>query len=150
MSERQNEQQEARAGDTVQVHYTGTLDSGEVFDSSEGREPLEFTVGAGQVIPGFDKAVEGMQVGESREVRIPAEEAYGEYHDELVFALPRSQVPPDLTVQPGQMLQVQDPQGQLFTVVVRDVTEDALVLDGNHPLAGQALNFQVKLVNILR
>ncbi len=146
----EQEKQQAQSGDTVRVHYTGTLDSGEVFDSSEGREPLEFTVGSGQVIPGFDQAVAGMEVGESREVRIPAEEAYGEYHEELVFALPKSQVPPDMEVQPGQMLQVQDPEGQVFTVVVRDVTEDAIILDGNHPLAGQALNFKVKLVEIVR
>ncbi|RME63204.1 MAG: peptidylprolyl isomerase [Caldilineae bacterium] len=140
--------EKAKAGDTVRVHYTGTLDSGQQFDSSEGREPLEFTLGADQVISGFDAAVTGMEVGESKTVRIPAEEAYGPRHEELVVALPKNQVPPGMEVQPGQQLQVQDQNGQVFNVVVVDVTDEAIILDGNHPLAGEALNFELKLVSI--
>lgn len=140
--------EKAKAGDTVRVHYTGTLDNGQQFDSSRGRDPLEFTLGADQVISGFDEAVTGMEVGESKTVRIPAEQAYGPRHDELVIALPKTQVPPDMDVKPGQQLQVQDQNGQVFNVVVVDVTDDAIVLDGNHPLAGEALNFDLELVSI--
>lgn len=138
---------EAKTGDTVRVHYTGTLDDGSVFDSSEGREPLEFTVGAGQVIAGFDEAVTGMRPGEEKEVTIPSDQAYGEPRSDLVLVVDRGQFPPELDPQPGQQLQVS--QGdQSFVVTVKEVSEDAVVLDANHPLAGEDLTFQLRLVEI--
>lgn len=138
---------EAKAGDTVRVHYTGTRDDGSVFDSSEGREPLEFTVGAGQVIAGFDDAITGMQPGEEKKVTIPSDQAYGDRRDDLVLVVDRGQFPEGLDPQPGQQLQVS--QGdQSFVVTVRQVSEDAVVLDANHPLAGEDLTFQLRLVEI--
>jgi peptidylprolyl isomerase len=139
---------EAKAGDTVRVHYTGTLGDGSVFDSSEGREPLEFTVGAGQVIAGFDDAVTGMEPGEERQVTIPSDQAYGERRDDLVLVVDRAQFPPDLELQVGQQLQVSQGDTDSFVVTVRDVSEDAVVLDANHPLAGEDLTFQLRLVDI--
>ena len=138
---------EAKRGDTVRVHYKGTLDDGSVFDSSEGREPLEFTIGVGQVIPGFDQGVQGMQVGGERTINIPSSEAYGEHRSELLLRVPREQFPPDVTPEVGQQLQMSDGQ-QTFVVTVQEVGDDAVVLDANHPLAGQALTFELTLVDI--
>ena len=139
---------QAKAGDTVRIHYTGTLDDGTQFDSSAGREPLEFTVGSGQVIPGFDKAVEGMAVGDSKKVNIPAEDAYGPRHDQLVQEVPRDALPDDLEPEVGMGLQAQGPEGQVMDLTVTAVAEDSITVDGNHPLAGQALNFDLELVEI--
>lgn len=139
---------EAKAGDTVRVHYTGTLDDGSVFDTSRGREPLEFTVGAGQVIPGFDEAVTGMQPGEEKRVTIPADEAYGQRRPEMVGTVRREQFPPDIQPAVGQQLQMSQ-QGQNFVVTVTGVTDDEVTLDANHPLAGENLTFQVELVEIV-
>ncbi|MFP4145444.1 MAG: FKBP-type peptidyl-prolyl cis-trans isomerase [Phycisphaeraceae bacterium] len=141
---------QANKGDTVQVHYTGKLQDGTVFDSSEGRDPIEFKIGEGQVIPGFEKAVEGLEEGEKTEATIPADEAYGQYSDEAVATLPRNQFPDDLDVQVGQQLQMQNPQGQVFSVRVADVDEEneQVTLDANHPLAGKDLTFELELVKV--
>jgi FKBP-type peptidyl-prolyl cis-trans isomerase 2 len=138
---------EAKSGDTVQIHYTGTLDSGEQFDSSQGGEPLEFTLGGGQVIAGFDKGVTGMNVGEKKTIRIPSDEAYGEYDDALVLQMPREELPA-LDYQVGTELVMQQPSGRSIPVVVIDTNDEAVVLDANHPLAGEALTFELELVAI--
>lgn len=132
----------ATDGDQVRVHYTGTLDDGEVFDSSVGREPLEFTVGSGQVIGGFDEAVRGLRIGESRSVRIEPADAYGERRDDLVLEVPAARAPQGLQV--GDRVQLSG--GHAATVVSADDT--SIVVDANHPLAGQALSFAVELVAI--
>lgn len=138
----------AKQGDTVSVHYTGKLDSGDVFDSSRERDPLEFTVGEGQVIPGFDRAVEGLAVGESREVRLDVDEAYGRPREDLVVEVPRSQFPPQGDPEVGQQVQVQVAPGQNRIARITDVGDEAITLDLNHPLAGRALTFDVELVDI--
>jgi peptidylprolyl isomerase len=138
----------AKAGDTVKIHYTGKLDDGTQFDSSAGRDPLEFELGGGQVIPGFDNAVDGMSVGESKSVRIEPDQAYGERHEQLVQEVPRSALPDDLEPQVGMGLQSQSPDGQVMMLMVTSVDEDSVTLDANHPLAGQALNFDIELVEI--
>ncbi|HEX2091826.1 MAG TPA: peptidylprolyl isomerase [Longimicrobiaceae bacterium] len=139
---------QAKAGDTVRVHYTGTLDGGEVFDSSRGREPLEFTLGAGQVIPGFDEAVAGMAPGEEKRVTIPSDEAYGPRRGDLVLVVDRGQFPEHLHPTVGQQYQMSQ-GGREFVVTVADVSEDAVVLDANHPLAGEDLTFDLRLVEIV-
>lgn len=138
----------AKAGDTVRIHYTGTLSDGSVFDSSKGREPLEFTLGGGQVIPGFDAAVTGMEVGEEKTVTIAAEDAYGPRRKDLLLEVPRAQFPPHIEVEPGQRLQLS--QGEdVFVVMVRDATTDAVLLDANHPLAGEDLTFALELLELV-
>ena len=138
----------AKTGDTVKIHYTGKLDDGTEFDSSAGRDPLEFELGGGQVIPGFDTAVEGMAVGESKSVRIEPEQAYGPRHDQLMQQVPRDQLPDDLTPEVGMALQSQSPDGQVMVLMVAAVDEETITVDANHPLAGQALNFDIELVEI--
>lgn len=140
--------QKAQQGDTVAVHYTGKLDDGEVFDSSQGRDPLEFQVGGGQVIPGFDEAVQGLAVGESREVRLEPEQAYGEPSDEMVVDVDPSQFPADAEPTVGQQVQVQVAPGQNRVATIQDVSDEAIKLDLNHPLAGKALTFDLELVDI--
>ena len=137
----------AKPGDTVLLHYTGTLADGSEFDSSRGRDPLQFTLGAGQVIPGFDEAVSGMRVGERKTVTIPAAQAYGARQPDLVLAVPRSQVPAHIALEVGQELQLTQ-DGAAFQVTVREVTAEQVVLDANHPLAGEALTFALELVEI--
>ena len=137
----------AKSGDTVRVHYTGKLDDGSVFDSSDGRDPLEFTVGSGQVIPGFDQAVAGMSPGDERQVKIPAAEAYGDRKDDLVIVVERAQLPPDIDPTVGQQLQLSQ-EGRAFVVTVADVNEQNITLDANHPLAGRDLTFDLQLVDI--
>ncbi len=139
---------QAKSGDTVKIHYTGTLDDGTQFDSSEGRDPLEFQVGSGQVIPGFDKAVEGMAVGESKKVAIPPEEAYGERQDQMIQEVPKSALPPDLEPEVGMALSARNQAGNEMRLTVTEVKDDAITVDGNHPLAGKSLNFDIELVNI--
>lgn len=139
--------QSARSGDTVRVHYTGKLDDGSVFDTSAGRDPLEFTVGSGQVIPGFDEAVSGMAPGQERSVTIPAAQAYGERREDLVLVVERSQLPPDLAPEVGQQLQLSQ-EGRAFAVTVADMNPDSITLDANHPLAGENLTFDLHLVGI--
>lgn len=138
----------AKSGDTVRINYTGTLNNGEVFDSSEGRDPLEFVVGSGQIIPGLDAAIPGMAVGDKKDVNVPCAEAYGEHNPEAKQAVPREQIPAEIPVAVGTQLQMQTPQGQVLPVTVAEVTETEVTLDANHPLAGQDLNFAIELVEI--
>ena len=136
---------QVKNGDTVKVHYTGTLEDGTVFDSSLEREPLEFTLGEGQLIPGFEKTVLGMSAGESRTVTIPAEEAYGPYREEMVLEVPRTQLPADMQPQVGMQLQVGEEQGEGMLVQITQVTNAHITLDANHPLAGKDLTFNIQL-----
>ena len=138
---------EAKSGDTVRVHYTGTLDDGSVFDSSKGRDPLEFILGIGQVIPGFDKAVSGMSPGDSKKVKIEAENAYGPRDDTLVRQVERSALPPG-NVEVGTQLQAENPEGDVIILTVVELTDDSVTLDANHPLAGENLTFEIELVEI--
>ena len=140
--------QTAQQGDTVAVHYTGTLDSGDVFDSSRQRDPLEFTVGGGQVIAGFDRAVEGLGVGETRQVRLEPDEAYGQPRQDLVIDVEPDQFPAEAEPEVGQQVQVQVAPGQNRVARIAAVEEQAIKLDLNHPLAGEALTFDVELVEI--
>ena len=140
---------QAQDGDTVRIHYTGTLDDGTQFDSSADREPIEFTLGSKSVIPGFESGVSGMQVGEQKTIHIPAEEAYGQRNENLVEEVPLQQFPEDMQLQIGMHLQAQSPNGESFNVVVTALGEERATLDGNHPLAGEALNFELELVEIL-
>ena len=138
----------AKTNDTVKVHYTGKLTSGEQFDSSVGREPLQFTVGAGQMIPGFDAAVNGMELNEKKTVTIPADQAYGEKNDQMMQKVGRDQLPPDMKPEIGQSLVATGPEGQQTQVTVVEVTDEHIVIDANHPLAGQDLIFEIELVEI--
>ena len=138
----------AHVGDTVQVHYTGTLEDGTVFDTSVGREPLEFTLGAGQMIPGFEQGVLGMKLGESKTVTIPPEQAYGPYYEDQVWIVDRAELPPGLEPEVGQQLQAGDAQGQSIIVTVTDVSETTITVDANHRLAGKTLIFEIQLVSI--
>jgi len=140
---------QAKSGDTVRIHYTGTLDDGTQFDSSDGRDPLEFALGGGQVIPGFDGAVDGMAVGESKSVTIPPEEAYGQRHEQLVQQVPKTALPEDMEPAVGMQLQSQGPDGQVMNLVVTEIVDDTITVDANHPLAGQALTFAIELVEIV-
>jgi FKBP-type peptidyl-prolyl cis-trans isomerase 2 len=138
---------QAKEGDTVKVHYTGKLDDGTVFDSSRERDPLEFKLGSGQVIPGFENGIVGMEEGGTKTVTIPPEEAYGAKHDGWPRQVKKDQLPEGLTPQVGTFLQVQQPDGSVIQVIIAQVNEDDVVLD-NHPLAGQSLHFDVELVAI--
>lgn len=138
----------AKQGDTVKIHYTGKLDDGTVFDSSEGRDPLSFTIGEGEVIPGFERAAEGMEVGETKETRLDVGDAYGERREDLVLDVPREQLPEDLEVDVGTPLQLQQPDGTAVPVTVAKLDEEQVTLDANHPLAGQPLTFEIQLVGV--
>lgn len=140
----------AKSGDTVRIHYTGTLTDGTQFDSSAGREPLEFTLGSGQIIEGLDAEVEGMAVGEKSTVTVPAEKAYGPHSQQNVQQVPRAQIPAEVDVQPGAQLQARTPDGNTVMLTVVEATEDAVTVDANHPLAGQDLVFAVELVEIVK
>lgn len=139
---------EVKSGDTVRIHYTGTLTSGEVFDSSAGRDPLEFVVGSGQIIPGLDKALPGMAVGDTKKVDVPCAEAYGEADPTARQAIPRGEIPEHIPVDPGTMLQMQSPDGQVIAVTVVSSNEAEVVLDANHRLAGEDLVFDIEVVGI--
>jgi peptidylprolyl isomerase len=139
----------AKAGDKVKVHYTGKLTDGTVFDSSDGRDPLQFTVGGGMVIKGFDQAVTGMNPGDSKSVEIPPDQAYGPHRVDLVVEIQRDQIPPDLNPEVGQQLSVQRNDGQMFPVTVINVSDEKVTLDANHALAGKALIFEIKLLEIV-
>jgi FKBP-type peptidyl-prolyl cis-trans isomerase 2 len=137
-----------KKGDTVKVHYTGKTTDGNVFDSSEGRAPLEFEVGAGQMIPGFDKGVEGMEQGDKKTIHIPALEGYGEWSDQNVVAFPKEQVPPEMELEVGQQLQLMSDSGMPVSVTVVEILPDSILLDANHFLAGEDLIFDVELVDV--
>lgn len=139
---------QAKSGDTVKIHYTGTLNDGSQFDSSAGRDPLEFVLGSGQVIPGFDNAVEGMAVGDSKNVQIAPEDAYGDRHEQLVQEVPKTALPEDMKPEVGMGLQSQTPDGQIMQLTVTEVGDATITVDANHPLAGQTLNFDIELVAI--
>ena len=140
---------QAQAGNTVQVHYTGTLTDGTRFDSSEGRSPLEFTLGTGQVIKGFDDGITGMTVGEQKTITIPHHEAYGPANPEMVFTLSRADLPDDIPLEVGLTLNMhEDGNPQPVPVIIRALSDDSVTLDANHPLAGQDLTFQLELVGI--
>ena len=140
---------QAQAGDLVRVHYTGRLADGTIFDTSMEREPLEFTLGGGELIPGFEQAVLGMTAGESKTATILADQAYGPHRTERVIDVERHHLPPDLQPELGQRLQMTRPDGTTVTVVVTTITETQVTLDANHPLAGQDLIFDIMLVEIL-
>ena len=140
---------QAKSGDTVQVHYTGTLNDGTVFDSSAGRTPLEFTVGSGQVIKGFDDGVSGMTPGDKKTINIPVEDAYGPANEEMVFTLNRSDIPDDIPLEEGMTLNMhEDGSPQPIPVIIRQLSDTSVTLDANHPLAGQALTFDIELVDV--
>ena len=135
-------------GDTVSVHYTGTLASGEVFDSSVERDPLKFTLGKGQLIPGFEHAIMGLSVGEKATTNIPSLEAYGEHNPEMVIEVPMNQLPPQLDAQVGMQLQLNQPDGQAIPVQITRIDGETVTIDANHPLAGKDLNFDIEVVEI--
>jgi peptidylprolyl isomerase len=138
----------AKSGDTVRVHYTGKLEDGTQFDSSAGKDPLEFSIGAGEVLPAFDSAVEGMAIGDSKSVNIEAAEAYGRRHEQLIQDVPREHLPDDMQPAVGMQLQAQGQDGQPIKLVVTEVKKETITVDGNHPLAGKDLDFDIKLVDI--
>jgi peptidylprolyl isomerase len=135
------------AGKTVKVHYKGTLEDGTVFDSSEGRDPIEFEVGGGTVIPGFEAAVAGMAIDETKSVKIPCDEAYGEVNEDMVGQIPRASLPEDIEPEIGMVLSMQSPDGEMPVRVI-ELDEETLTLDANHPLAGQDLTFELTLVAV--
>ena len=138
----------AKKGDQIAVHYTGRLTDGTVFDSSEGREPLAFELGAGMMIKGFDAAVNGMEIGEKVTAEMAAAEAYGESNPDLIFDIPKSNFPPDLNPQPGQQLAMSQPNGRQIPVKVKEVKDEVVVIDANHDLAGKDLVFDIELISI--
>lgn len=140
---------QAKSGDKVKVHYHGKLTTGETFDSSEGRAPLEFEVGSGMVIKGFDEGVTGMSVGEKKTINIPVEQAYGPKNPEMLIEMPKDRFPKDMEIEQGMPLMMSDGSGQNFQVIVHEIKENSVVLDANHPLAGQELVFDIELVEIV-
>lgn len=140
---------QVKSGDKIKVHYHGKLTSGETFDSSADREPLEFEVGSGMVIPGFDNGVTGMAVGEKKIVNIPFDEAYGPRNPEMVIEMPKDRFPKDMDIEIGMPLGMSDQQGQQFEVTIVEIKEEVVMLDANHPLAGQDLIFDLELVEIV-
>jgi FKBP-type peptidyl-prolyl cis-trans isomerase 2 len=141
--------QQVKEGDVVKVHYTGKLVNGEQFDSSTGREPLEFTVGAGQMIKGFDAAMPGMNLGEKKTINIAPEDAYGVRSEEAIIEFPKENVPADMKLEPGMQLTLSNQEGYPVPVVVVEVKDDVIILDANHFLAGQELVFDIELVEIV-
>ncbi len=139
---------QAKSGDTIRIHYKGTLASGEVFDSSEGRDPLEFTLGSGMIIKGLDDAIYGMIVGEKKVANIPCADAYGEVHPQARQAVSRSEFPDDIPAEVGTQLQMQSPEGQVIPVKIVEVTDTEITLDANHPLAGEDLTFDFEVTGI--
>lgn len=140
----------AKSGDTVRIHYTGTLTDGTQFDSSTGRDPLEFTLGSGEVIPGFDQAVQGMAVGDSKSINIAAQDAYGPRHEQMVQEVPKNALPEDIEPTTGMSLQARGQDGRVVNLTVTHVGDEAITVDGNHPLAGKDLNFDIELIEIAK
>ena len=142
--------EQVKEGDLVRVHYTGKLTNGEQFDSSTGREPLEFTVGAGQMIKGFDDAMPGMSVGEKKTINILPGDAYGEKDEQAMIEFPKANIPDDMKLEPGMQLQLRNENGQPFPVTIAEIKDDVVVLDANHMLAGKELVFDIELVEIVK
>jgi len=140
---------QAKLGDTVKVHYTGKLEDGTVFDTSTDSDPLQFTIGEGQIIPGFEQAVVRMNPGESKTIKVPVDEAYGPHREEMVLVVNRNQLPADLIPEIGQQLQSRQPDGQTIVVTVTDISESSVTVDANHPLAGKDLTFDIQLIEIV-
>jgi len=140
--------QQVKHGDKIKVHYHGKLTSGETFDSSAGREPLEFEVGSGMVIKGFDDGVTGMKVGDKKTINISAEDAYGPLNPDMMMDFPKERFPADMQMEIGMQLMMSDPSGQQFQVTINEIKEDVIILNGNHPLAGEELIFDLELVEI--
>ncbi len=138
----------AQPGTTVSVHYTGKLSDETVFDSSRDREPLSFEIGAGKVIPGFEESVVGMTPGDTKTIIIESEKAYGPYREDQVVEIEESRLPDDIDPEVGQQLQVQQANGETSVVVIKDVSDGSVVLDANHPLAGEDLTFEIELVSV--
>lgn len=138
----------AKANDKVKVHYKGTLSNGEIFDTSEGRDPLEFTLGTGQVIPGFDEGIEGMTIDESKTINIPSTNAYGDIRKELIQEVPKTHIPEEIKPEIGLQLMSSTPDGQQIPLVVTEIKDETIIVDANHPLAGKDLTFEVTLVGI--
>lgn len=139
---------QVKENDTVKIHYTGKLENGEVFDSSEGREPLEFTLGQGQIIPGLEKGLMDMKENDKRTLNIPSGEAYGDHREEMLQEVPKDQLPPEIKPEVGMGLVSQSPDGQKMQLTVAEVKEQSIVVDANHPLAGKDLVFDVELLEI--
>lgn len=140
---------QARNGDTVRVHYTGRLEDGTVFDASTGQDPLEFTIGQGQIIPAFEQALIGMNLDESKTIHIPAEDAYGPHREEMVLVVDRARFPAHIQPEIGLLLSLRQPDGRTVDVAVTAVSESSVTLDANHPLAGKDLTFHIQLVEIV-
>ena len=138
----------AEVNKKVKVHYKGTFTDGTVFDSSEGKQPLEFVLGSGQVIPGFDKGIEGMTVNETKTINIPSTDAYGEHRPELIQELPKKDIPADINYEAGMQLMSKTQNGQDIPITVAEVKDESIVIDANHPLAGKDLVFEVTLVDV--
>ena len=140
---------QVKPGDIVRIHYTGTLADGSTFDTSKGRDPLEFQVGSGQIIPGLDAAIPGMSVGETKTVEVACADAYGPVNPDMRQDVPREGIPADIPLDLGTALQMQTPEGQVIPVTVVEVTETQVTLDANHPLAGRDLTFDIELVEVV-
>ena len=141
--------QQVKKGDKVKVHYHGRLNNGETFDKSEGREPLEFEVGSGSVIKGFDDGVTGMAAGDKKTINIPFDEAYGPVNPDMIIEMPKERFPKDMEIEVGMPLGMSDNQGQQFQVTIVEIKDDVVLLDANHPLAGEDLIFDLELVEII-
>jgi FKBP-type peptidyl-prolyl cis-trans isomerase 2 len=141
--------QEAKKGDKVKVHYHGKLTNGDTFDSSSGREPLEFEIGSGSVIKGFDEGVSGMKVGEKKTINIPVDEAYGQRSEDMLIEFPKDRFPKDMEIKEGMQLMMSNGTGQNIPVIVTEVKDDGVILDANHPLAGEDLIFDIELIEIV-
>jgi len=147
-NQKEEDMSQAKTNDKVTVHYTGKLDDGTVFDSSQGRDPLEFTIGTGQVIPGFENGVVGMEEGESKTITLEPDDAYGQVRDDLIVEVNKTDIPNDIDVEVGQQLQINRPDGRVIPVLISAINDDKVTLDANHPLAGKTLTFDVELVKI--
>ncbi|MEI6153161.1 MAG: peptidylprolyl isomerase, partial [Deltaproteobacteria bacterium] len=141
---------QARINDKVKVHYSGTLSDGTIFDSSLEREPFEFTIGRGMVVPGFENGIVGMNEGETKTVSISADDAYGPYKDDLVGVIDKSRIPEDIDLDVGMVLQMSSPEGGITNVTVADISDAGVTIDLNHPLAGKDLIFEIKLLEVLQ
>jgi len=140
----------AKKGDKVKVHYTGKLEDGEVFDSSKGKDPLEFTIGENQVLKKFEDSVEGMSIGEKADILIPADEAYGTRQEQLIVKLPKDKIPDSLSPEVGMKLQMKTKDGQVVVVTITEISENELTVDANHELADKDLHFNIELVEIIQ